>query len=600
MAFERVDGYAPIGGYALLGDGHGTALVCADGSVDWLAVPRADSAPLLAAVLDADVGGHLALRPSVPHRVERRYLEGTMVLETSFITDAATLRVTDAMDEGTEGRLPWSELARVVEADGAPVPVSWELRPGTRLSTVRPWVHRQGDRVMVQAGDLLVTLVLDALGEPVLGDGVVSGQAVVEPGRPALLALVVAESHPVRLPSPEQVRRRHRHTVEEWRRWSDLVQHDGQHRDQVVRSALVIKALSSIDSGALAAAPTTSLPEVVGDGRTFDYRFAWVRDASYMIDACTRLGLHETVDRSLDWLLRAVQRTAPDIHVFYTLDGEPAAGEEQTDPLFAGYRSTGPVTIGNKAAAQTQHGSYGDLLGAVSRHVDGGARLDTGTGLAVARLVDRLCDEWPRPDAGLWELSQSRRYTSSLVNAWTALDRAIHLVEQGQVPDIHVERWRQARADVHTYADRHCWSDTKQSYTFYEGTDDLDAAVLLAARTGFLAGDDPRLSSTIDAIRAELTAEGPLLYRYSGAAKEEHCFVACSFWLVEALCVAGRVAEATGLLDQLLPRANDLGLWAEEIDAATGELFGNFPIGISHLAVIGALTAHAEATASSR
>lgn len=595
MANLREDGYASIGAYGLISDAEATALVCEDGAIDWLAVPRLDAPPFLSGIVDATAGGTFRVWPAVGYRARRRYLEGTMVLETTFETANGTLRLTDALTLGSQGQLPWSELARRVEAEGGDVPVRWELRPGTRLATAQPWAHRRDGAVYVLSGDLLAALVSDGVGEAVVDGGTISGVSVVAPGRPGLLALVLAQDKPLLVPRPADVLRRLEHTAAQWRHWSDLVAYSGPYRPQVVRSALTIKALSSASTGALAAAPTTSLPEVVGSTRNFDYRFGWVRDASFMADALTRLGLVEQVDASLAWLLRGVKQTAPDVHVLYSLGGAPLGGDQQENELLPGYKGSRPVVIGNKAAAQAQHGSYGDLLGAVDRYVQHGGHLDTETGLVLGKLVDKLCDEWTKPDAGLWELSTYRRYTSSAINSWAALDCACRLSRQDQVPGFHLERWEQAQHDIHAYVDEHCWSDAKRSYTFYAGTDELDAATLLAARTGFLRGDDPRLWTTIDAMRAELTAEGPLLYRYSGADKEENAFVACTFWLIEALCYAGRTEEAGELLEGALHYANDLDLWSEEVDPASGALLGNFPIGISHLAVIGAVTAYAAA-----
>ncbi len=592
---NRTNGYAPIGDYALIGDGHGCALTGRDGSIDWLAVPRVDTPPLLAALIDATQGGSFHIRPQSTYQVSRRYVEETMVLETTFETESGSLRVTDAMNVGFGGPLPWNEIARKVEAVGGTVAFEWELRPGSRLASVRPWAHMRDGVPFVLAGDVLAALVLDGAGDPQVEHRCVRGQAVLEEGKTAMVTLVTSRDAPLLVPSVKDVMRRLEHTVKFWREWSDMIDYDGPFPDHLRRSVLTLKALANTDTGALAAAPTTSLPEVIGEGRNFDYRFGWVRDSSFMLDAFAGVGLSEAVDASLRWLLRGVSRTAPDVHVFYKLDGQPASGEEEKIEVLDGYRSSRPVTVGNKAAIQRQIGAYGDLFGTVIRHVDQGAHLDTRTAIMLAQLADQVCDEWPLPGAGIWELGENRNYTSSLISSWTALHHAAELVDRGQIPDIHVERWRDAAEEVRAWTDEHCWSESKRSYTFYAGSDDLDASVLLAARSGYLAGDDPRLWSTIDAIRRELTAEGPWLYRYTGAAKEEHAFVCCTFWLIEALSHAGRVEEARELLDGALSGCNDLGLLSEEIDPSSADLLGNFPLGLSHLAVIGAISAFARA-----
>lgn len=589
---NRTRGYAPIGDYALIGDGNGCGLVNRDGSIDWLAVPAVDEPPLLAAMVDAEQGGWFHIRPTGDYQVTRRYLEGTMVLETVFETAAGSLRVTDALTVGFRGLLPWSELARRVEAVDGPVEFEWELRPGSRLATVRPWVHWRDGTPFFLAGDLLSALVLDSAGEPQVDHRGVRGQATLQPGRTAMVTLVSSRDAPLLLSGANDVQRRLDHTVQYWKDWSALIDYDGPFADELRRSVLVLKGLSNTRTGALAAAATTSLPEVVGEQRNYDYRFGWVRDASFMLDAFATVGLSEEVDASLGWLLGGVARTAPAVHVMYKLDGTPAPGEEQKLEILDGYRGSKPVTIGNKAAVQRQIGAYGDLFGAVARHVRQGAHLDTSTALMLAQLADQVCDEWPLPGAGIWELGDERNYTISLINSWTALHLACELVEKGQIPDTHAGRWRQAADAVHAWTDEHCWSETKRSYTFYAGTDDLDASVLLAARNGFLAGDDPRLWSTIDAVRRELTAEGPWLYRYTAAAKEEHAFVCCTFWCVEALALAGRVQEAGEMLEGALAASNDVDLWSEELDPRSGDLLGNFPLGLSHLSVVGAITAY--------
>ncbi len=585
------DGFARLSSYGLIGDGHGAALVAADGSVDWLAAPAIDTPPFISGVIDARSGGHFRIGAHGDYEVTRRYLPGTLVLETTLATPKGTLRVTDCLNQGFQGRLPWSELARKIECTAGEATLEWELRPGTRLATCRPYVREADGAPLIVAGDLQARLLVSEAGKPRYSPAAVAGSTRLVAGDECLLALVMAKEHPVHLPRPVDVQRRLQHTIEAWSAWAELIDYEGEHAAHVVRSALTIKALQQVDSGAIAAAPTTALPEVVGGSRNFDYRFSWVRDASFMIDALSRLKLTEEVDASLSWLLRSVGQTAPDVHVFYLLDGKPAPANQQENELLTGYKSSTPVVIGNKAASQSQHGSYGDLFGAVFRHVENHTHLDPESAVMLARLADRLCDEWPKPDAGIWELGSSERYTSSLIGSWAALRRAAQLAERGELPSLHPGRWRAAADEIHAYADDRCWSEAKGSYTFYAGTEELDAAVLLAARTGFLAPDDPRLRTTIEAVRRELAAEGPWLFRYSAAAEEEHAFVACTFWLIEAMAIAGQRNEAAQLLSAALEGSNDLGLFGEEIDAVSGELLGNFPIGISHLAVIGAITA---------
>jgi GH15 family glucan-1,4-alpha-glucosidase len=264
-------------------------------------------------------------------------------------------------------------------------------------------------------------------------------------------------------------------------------------------------------------------------------------------------------------------------------------------PFLRGYRDSRPVHVGNSAAHQLQLGVYGDLIDAVHRAAEIGYRLDARTAQLLSMVADRACDLWRLPDAGIWELDENRHYTISKIGCWVALDRMVGLAEDGQVASLSLSRWRIERQRIRDWIEEHCWSRTKQSLTFYAGTDDLDAAVLLAARTGFWDGDDPRLATTVDAVREELGAGGPLLYRYTGQRDQEGAFVACSFWLVEALAHIGRVKEAEEVLDGMLEYCNDLGLLSEEVDPDTGELLGNFPQALSHLSLIGAASALHEA-----
>jgi GH15 family glucan-1,4-alpha-glucosidase len=596
---ERKDGFAPLASYSLLGDCRSGALVAADGSVDWLAVPQVDDAPVCAALLDPDRGGAITLAPTVEHECTQRYLPDTMVLETTFKCADAVVRVTDSLNRSVTGPLPWAELARRVEVTGDPVPLRWELRPGHRLGTDRPWAERCGDTLVLHVGDVLLGLVVHGVGSLRVGHGdtgaQVTGEFTLGTGERALLGVTAVASGPLPFPTAADVDDRIDTTAQLWQQWSSRVRYEGPHADAVRRSALALKALTVAPSDGMAAALTTSLPEQIGGKRNFDYRFGWVRDASFAIDVQSRIGLTEEVHGSLAWLLGAVRETAPEVRTMYTVDGEPASAEMTGLEALPGYRGSTPVHVGNSAAEQLQMGAYGDLVDAVWRHIDQGGCLDPGSSAVVAEIVDAVCDGWQRKDAGLWELGDDEHYTSSKIGCWVALDRGVRLAEAGQLSAGHVERWRTEREAVHAWVDEHCWSATKQSYTFHAGTDKLDAAVLLAARTGFLDGDDPRLASTVDAVRAELGAGGALLYRYSGMADEEGAFLACSGWLVEALVAVGRREEAAEVLDQLLAHSTGTGLLTEQVDPASGELLGNLPQGLSHLAIIGAATSLAEA-----
>ncbi|HET7387672.1 MAG TPA: glycoside hydrolase family 15 protein [Nocardioidaceae bacterium] len=587
---QRTDGWVLLRDYALLGDMGAAALVASDGAIDWFAAPAIDSPPLCAALLDPPHGGSISLSPSVPFRVTRRYRDDSLVLETTFSTDEGEVRVTDALDRGDSGRLPWTELARRVDAVAGAVPMTWSVRPGHRLGTDRPWCFERDGVAGIVAGDQQLAVVADRIGAPRIGPHGVHGEFVAEQGSCGLLAVVAAAAGPVFVPDSADVFDRIDRTAEDWRRWSERIETDVARRDLVVRSALTIKALTSDRTGAIAGAATTSLPEKLGGKRNFDYRYSWIRDSSFAVDAMSRLGLSEEVHGSVSWLVAAASQQVPDLRTFYALDGS-VAGAQMSQVDAPGYRDSRPVHVGNAAASQTQLGCFGDLLDALWGHVQSGGQLDDSTAALVCAMADRTCQLWRQPDAGLWELGDQQHYTISKIGCWVALDRALRMADAGQLVSTHLDRWRAEREEIRHFVDAECWSQVKGAYTFYAGTDELDAAVLLAARTRFCEPDDARLASTIDAIRAELTADGPLLFRYSGQRGAEGTFTACSCWLVEALAYVGRLEEATELFDGVAARANDVGLYSEEMDPTTGELLGNIPQTLSHLALIGAATA---------
>ena len=580
--YRDENGWCDLETYAAIGDGRTVALVARDGRIDWLPLPDIDSGPVFAAVLDPGEGGYLGLAPDEPFTTERRYVEGTNVLQTEFRCASGRVRVTDSMNTGVAGRLPWAELGRRIEGLEGSVRMRAEVRPGTCLNTASPYVADTDLGAVLRADH--VTLAVRELGadEVRVGDDSIDLDFVTGEGSRQLLGIVATHREPLFLPKPEDVDTAIDRTVDNWRAWSGVFDWQGRWRDDVQRSALALKLLLHSPSGAVVAAATTSLPENRTGEKNWDYRYAWVRDSAYALTALFRFGLREETHSAISWLLARVREHGPEPRIFYRLDGsDPPEPVEHDVP---GWRGVGPVLSGNQARGQLQLGVYGDLFAIVALYVDEGNLLDTETGRTLAAIADLACDRWRSPDSGMWELPETRHYTTSKLGCWQALTKAVHLAEIGQIP-ADPARWRSEAEHIRTWVERNCWSERQGAYVWYPGTDTLDASILLHAISGFDRGE--RMSSTIDALRRDLGA-GPHLYRFSGAAEEEGAFVACGFWTVSALELVGRHDEAETLMEQLLDTPNDVGILAEMVDPADGSFLGNLPQALSHLALINA------------
>ncbi|CCQ14676.1 Glycosyl hydrolase, glucoamylase [Rhodococcus sp. AW25M09] len=578
----RVDGYVPIESYAAIGDGRTVAMIADDGRIDWLPVPNLDSPPPFAALLDYEHGGWIELAPVADFTVQREFVSGTNVLATTFKTADGTVRVTDSLNTGVAGRLPWMELARRIDGLDGTVEMGWKVAPGTMLGKASPWAYTTEHGTVLRVDGLTLAVRTLGIDDPQVETQNIHGVFSTEPGSRHALGVVGTENEPLHLPDPQKLDEGIDRTVLNWRMWSDECKYEGPWAEHVARSALALKLLLHSPSGAIAAAATTSLPENRTGGKNWDYRYAWVRDAAYTIRAMQRFGLREEVHAAVAWLLKVIRANGPLVNVFYTLQGELPGGTEQPD--VPGWREIGPVVNGNAAADQLQLMIFGDLFSIIRQYVDAGNILDAETGRLLASIADEACDSWQRKDAGIWELEDERHYTSSKLGCWQALDCAVHLAEAGEIPGIP-DRWKAEKGRIRDYIETQCWSEERQAYLAYPGADGLDASVLLAAEMNFDRGE--RLSSTIDALGDELGA-GPLMYRYSGVHKEEATFVACAFWRVSALSCVGRDDEATALMDQLVELSNDVGLYSEMIDASDGSFLGNFPQGLSHLALVNA------------
>ena len=594
-AGRRNDGYLPLRDYAAIGDGRTVALVGSDGAIDWLCLPDLDSPSVFAALLDHTRGGRFTLAPEGGYESERRYLPDTNVLETTFMTPTGTVSVTDALTLPAGGLSPYREVARRVEGISGQVPMRWSVEPRFGYGTRDARFGVRGGVPVAAAGrDAVAVLSWDA-GKPEVTARAVGGSFQSAAARSSLIVLSAAHQEPLVLPTKADVETRLNETERSWRAWALGREYDGPWRDAVVRSALALKLLVFAPSGAIAAAATTSLPEEIGGGRNWDYRFSWPRDAAFTLQALLSLGCGGEAGAFFFWLLHASQLTHPRLQVLYRLNGR-AEADEQELPL-AGYRGSQPVRIGNAASAQLQLDVYGEVLAAAALFAAAAGGLDRDHGRRLADIADLVCELWRQPDAGIWEVrSDPTQFTQSKMMCAVALDHAIALAEAGQLPAEHVADWQRESALVRDFVESNCYSESKHSYTRAVGEEEVDASLLLGVLANFDRADSPRLLGTIDAVRREL-CRGPLVHRYTGddgLPGEDGAFVACSFWLVEALARQGRAEEATTLMDELVGCANDVGLYAEEIDSVTGDFLGNFPQGLSHLALINAAVALAD------
>ncbi|HEY8481049.1 MAG TPA: glycoside hydrolase family 15 protein [Spirillospora sp.] len=604
MTEFRSGSHVALRDYAVIGDGRSAALVAADGSVDWLGVPDLDSPSVFAAVLDPARGGRFLAEPEEPFTVARRYLPGTNVLETTFTTARGSVRVVDALtlEGGDDGTLtPMRELQRRVEGVSGTVPLRWSVQPRFGYGARRPRIARRaGVPVATAGGDALAVCAWDA-GEPRCADHEITGRVELTRGDRALLALPFAHKEPLVLPARPDCDARMRHTLAAWHDWTRGRAYDGMWPDAVLRSALALKLLIFAPSGAIAAAVTSSLPEHLGGERNWDYRYSWVRDSAFTVDALLRTGCTAEARAYLWWLMHATQLTHPRLRVLYRLDGGGDAPERAL-PL-EGYRGSRPVRVGNAAGAQLQLDTYGELLQTAWLHAGAAGRPDADLARRLAEIADFVCGAWRHPDSGIWEVrSAPRHFTHSKMMCWVALDRAVDLAERGLIPDRGAARWRLVRDQVRGFVESRCFSSRHRSYMRSAGGSELDAAVLLGLLYGYADDGDPRVRATVDTVGRELR-RGPFVDRYSGEdglSGTEGAFLACSFWLVACLARVGRLDEAVALMDDLVALANDVGLYSEEIDPDTGAFLGNLPQGLTHLALISTACTVTEAAREGR
>ncbi len=592
--------FEPIFAYGLLADCNSAALVDRGGSVSWLCLPRYDSPALFGRMLDP-AAGHWEIRPAGAYRSERRYVPGTLVIETTFATDTGTVKLIDAMAfaDGQRqhdlGRDAPHLLLRLVEGVTGRVELEMTLAPRPEYGLVTPLFRatETGGRTFGGPNQLVVSAGVPTTIE----DSTMRASFSVAAGKRVGFALRWAppeRATPEPFP-PERVAARIADTIAGWCSWE--AEHDiyeGPHRELVRLSARVLKGLTYRPTGAIVAAPTTSLPETVGGERNWDYRYAWIRDSSLTLEALYIGACSDEAEDFVSFMTSSAGGRASErsLQIMYGIGGEHDLTEREL-PHLRGWRDSAPVRVGNGAWGQTQLDVYGELLNALHLYREQLGELHPEIQRFVGDLANTAARRWREPDAGMWEMrGEPRHHLSSKVLCWVALDRAISLAAQlGMHAD--VERWAAERDAIRDAVLSRGWSEARQAYAQSFESDELDAAALLMATLGFLPATDERMRSTIEAIAEDLTQDG-LVLRYrnreglnaDGLTGEEGTFVICSFWLVSALARAGEIDRAETLFNQLTGYANDLGLLAEEVDVTRGELLGNFPQAFSHVGLI--------------
>lgn len=600
----RAGGSRPLEDYALLGDGQSAALVSRAGSVDWLCWPRFDSPPLFAALLDAHQGGECRVAPTVGFRAERRYAGESAVLETRFHAPHGTLLLTDALvlPEAFRGQpAPQAELLRVARCEAGAVPFEVVVRPR------RGW--HQGPARLADAGPLGLRLAWGAhlltarasLPLTLAPGGSAHARGVLRAGERLVLSLTYDDDAPATLPPlGEAAERRLAATRAAWETWAKRARYDGPHRAEVVRSALALKLLTFAPSGALVAAPTTSLPERVGGALNWDYRFSWLRDAALTTRALFGLGYAEEAHAWVSWLTHATRLTQPELRVLYDVYGRTPPPEAELEHL-AGWRGSRPVRVGNAAMDQVQLDVYGEVIDAVTQlyeHAE--APPDRETVRMLRAFGEWVCHSWERPDAGPWEVrTAGQHFTSSKVLAWVALDRLVRLHERGWARKLPVDTFRENRELLRQRIEQRGWNPARGAYVQELDGHALDASVLMAPLLGYAPPDAPRVRSTVRTLERVLSPAPGLLYRNEQSLEiGEGAFVVCGFWLVEALARgAGPLAHAEAHFRAACAYVNDLGLLAEEVDVASGRAIGNFPQAFSHVGLVSAALALEEARA---
>lgn len=579
--------------YAVVGDLQTAALIARDGSIDWLCMPDFDSPACFAALLDSRHAGRWQLAPTSGGTCSRRrYLGDSLVLESVWESEQGAVRVVDFMPP--RGSAP--DIVRIVECIEGQVEMHIDLLVRFDYGHVAPWVRTLNGRWMAVAGGDSVWVDTPVTLRGNDEDRSTMALFTVSKGERVPFVFTWSASH---LPPPKPVdpERALSETLDYWSGWISRCTYNGRYGEAVRRSLITLKGLTYAPTGGVVAAATTSLPEEIGGVRNWDYRYCWLRDAAFTLQALSGSGFVEEATAWRQWLLRAVAGDPSAMQIMYSLDGSRRLPEYEL-PWLAGYENSPPVRVGNAAVAQFQLDVYGEVLDALHAAREAGLNKDEDAWRLQVAILEFLAEAWRGPDSGLWEVrGPERHFVHSKVMAWVGFDRMIRTAERSGL-GAPLERWRAERDAIHAQVCAHGWDETRGSFTQFYGSRGLDAALLLIPRLGFLPPDDPRVRSTVRAVQRELCEDGFVLrYRpeadptgdhgtVDGLPGREGAFLACSFWLADALALMGEREEAVALFERLLALCNDVGVLSEMWDPGLGRLLGNTPQAFSHVELV--------------
>jgi GH15 family glucan-1,4-alpha-glucosidase len=595
----RRDGYPPIRDYGYIADCHASALVSRYGSIDWCCMPRVDSPSCFGRLIDWKAGGYCQISPEDSCETSRRYVEESLILETTFRASGGEVCIRDCftMREGGEHH-PHRQILRVIEGIKGQMDLRLEIMPRFDYGAVRPWIRSYKRDHFIALGGSDGLLICGDIPLRLNQRHALVGACTVQEGLRLRLSLLFREpaeldEGAIEVPGTEELDRRFEETVEWWKRWSSRTRVSGEYAQEARRSAVVLKGLSNAPSGAIAAAPTTSLPEAMGGARNWDYRFSWIRDSAFTVRSLAQVGHDVEADGFRRFVERTAAGSADEVQVVFGVGGERRLQEREIQGL-EGYRGSKPVRAGNAAQTQIQLDVYGEILDLAWIWYNRGHEPDEDYWDFLVDVLDATVNKWHLPDQGIWEMrGKPRHFVQSKAMCWSALDRGVRMAEDlGRKAPVRM--WKKARDEIRQAVEEKGYERRRGVFIQAFDFPRMDAALLLLPLTGFVEYDDERMVRTVDAIQEELGEDG-FLRRYAadddGMEGREGVFLACSFWLVECLAGQGRKEEAHEVFKKALSAGNDLCLFSEEYDPQTRDMLGNFPQGLTHLSLTAAVVA---------